>query len=176
MDTSFTHSFDWLHKLIYLYNISTLPSKQVTRTKMTNQILKWMTIALQQMKKHLFADTDVQTGKKNVTKKSQKLRYLFAQEINLLREEIYTVYKRVFFLSRFIKFSKIQINAGFQSENELYWILIPLRNLRLNEFPSLTKSCVFRVLALKSIYIILIFKFMLFILFLFSFPLWEDVH
>lgn len=69
MDTSFTHSFDWLHKLIYLYNISTLPSKQVTRTKMTNQILKWMTIALQQMKKHLFADTDVQTGKKNVTKK-----------------------------------------------------------------------------------------------------------
>lgn len=98
MDTSFTHSFDWLHKLIYLYNISTLPSKQVTRTKMTNQILKWMTIALQQMKKHLFADTDVQTGKKNVSKKSQKLRYLFAQEIRnqfITGRNIYSLQKGV---------------------------------------------------------------------------------
>lgn len=68
MDISFAYSFDWLHNLIYLYNISTLPSKQVIRTKRINPILKWMTIALRLVKKRLLVDTDAQTGNRKTSR------------------------------------------------------------------------------------------------------------
>lgn len=163
-NTSFAQSFvgDLLHNLIYVHNISTLPSKQVIRTKRINPIsLKWMTFALRLTEKLSFVDTDSQTGNRETSHKKppEPSIHLFAQEIGhqFITGGKTQFTKGEFVLPQFIKFSKIQINAGFRGLSEFHTILITLRNPSINEFSALTKSCVFMIIVVQA--------------FFFSFPL-----